>query len=50
MAYGIEFASILTHRSGSMFDGPLNARSHGRADGFVACRCVAKGVLSQVRS
>ena len=45
MAYGIAFTSILTCRSGSMFDGPLNATSHAKADGFVACGFLAKGAL-----
>jgi hypothetical protein len=45
MAYRIEFTSILICLSGSLFDDWLNATSRGKADGFVACRRLANGVL-----
>jgi hypothetical protein len=33
--------------SDPMFDGSLNAVSRGKAQGFVACRSLAKGMLRQ---
>jgi hypothetical protein len=42
-----EFTGILTWQSGPLFHGSPSAKSHREADGFLACRRLAKGALGQ---
>jgi hypothetical protein len=44
---GRDMISVPAGLSDPMFDGSLNAISRSKAQGFVACRSLAKGVLRQ---